>query len=101
MRTSLPIASIGGELAGLPPTPSGDQEVANTQGPTGALRGLEYVAQRNAFVVPNEDKLERSRFMEKNERLVSREVEKVNRNRVPTSRTDPIRGGEYSDTSST
>jgi enoyl-CoA hydratase/carnithine racemase len=54
-------------IAGLSPLAvQGTKEVANYSRDNGVQRGLEYVAQRNAAVVPNEDMMEAvSAFLEK------------------------------------
>jgi enoyl-CoA hydratase len=59
--------ALAEELAGLPPIAvQGIKEVANYGRDHGAPLGLEYVAQRNAAVVPNEDMLEAvAAFLEK------------------------------------
>lgn len=55
------------EIAGLPPLAvQGIKEVANYSRDNGIQRGLEYVAQRNAAVVPNDDMIEAvAAFLEK------------------------------------
>lgn len=55
------------EIAGLPPLAvQGVKEVVNYSRDHGIHRGLEYVAQRNAAVVPNEDMMEAvAAFLEK------------------------------------
>ncbi len=55
------------EIAGLPPLAvQGIKEVANYSRDNGIQRGLEYVAQRNAALVPNDDMIEAvAAFLEK------------------------------------
>lgn len=60
-------AELAEEIAGLPPLAvQGVKEVANYSRDHGIQQGLDFVAQRNAAVVPNEDMLEAvSAFLEK------------------------------------
>jgi len=57
------------EIAGLPPmTVQGVKEIINYSRDMGVYPGLEYVAQKNAAIIPNEDMLEAvAAFMEKRE----------------------------------
>ncbi len=59
--------NLADEIAGLPPLAvQGIKDVANYSRDYGIQRGLEYVAQRNAAVVPNDDMIEAvAAFLEK------------------------------------
>ncbi len=59
--------TLAEEIAGLSPLAvQGVKEVANYTRDHGLHQGLEYVAQRNAAVVPNEDMIEAvAAFLEK------------------------------------
>jgi enoyl-CoA hydratase len=59
--------ALAEEIAGLPPLAvQGIKEVANYSRDHGIQQGLEYVAQRNAALIPNDDMIEAvTAFLEK------------------------------------